>query len=44
VGALQVATDLLEHLVGGSAPDFRLRSGTQTFGDLNAHLDDVLGL
>ena len=44
VRALQVTADLLEHLVGGSAPDLGLRAGTKTLGDLDAHLDDVLGL
>ena len=44
VRALQMIADLVDHLLGGRAPDLGLRAGAETFGDLHAHLDDALGL
>ena len=42
--AAQVIADLIDDFFSGRAPDLRLRSGAETFGDLHAHLDDALGL
>ena len=42
--AVQVIADLVDHLFGRGAADFRLRAGAETFGDLHAHLHDALGL
>ena len=44
VRAGQMVADLVDHLLGGSAPDVGLRTRAETFGDLHAHLDDALGL
>ena len=44
VRALQMIADLVDHLLGGGAPDLRLRAGAEPLGDLHAHLDDALGL
>ena len=40
----QLVADLVNHFFGSGAPDFRLRTRTQTLGDLNPHLDDPMGL
>ncbi|MND89984.1 hypothetical protein D3C80_820600 [compost metagenome] len=44
VGAVEMIDDLVEAFFSGSAADFRLRAGAETFGDLHTHLDDTLGL
>ncbi len=44
VRAREMIADLVDHFLGGGAPDFGLRAGAETFGDLHAHLDDALGL
>ena len=44
VGARQVIADLVDHFLGGGAADLGLRAGAEAFGDLDAHLDDALGL
>ena len=44
VRAGEMVADLVDHLLGGGAPDLRLRAGAETFGHLHAHLDDALGL
>ena len=36
--------DLVDHFLGGRAADLGLRAGAETLGDLQAHLDDALGL
>ena len=40
----EMVADFVDRLFGGGAADFRLRAGAETFGDLQAHLDDALGL
>jgi hypothetical protein len=40
----QVVADLVDHLFGRGAPDFRLRPGAESLGHLHAHLDDALSL
>ena len=42
--AHHVVADFLDGLLGGGAPDFGLRSGPKALGDLQAKLDDALGL
>src|SRR6516165_970259 len=37
VGAREVVADLIDHLLGGCAPDLRVRPGAQPFGRRNAH-------
>ena len=44
VGAVQVVDDFIDALFGSSAADFRLRSGAETFGDVDAELDHPVGL
>ena len=44
VRAGEMIADLVDHLLGRGAPDVGLRAGAETFGDLDAHLDDALGL
>ena len=44
VGAGQVIADLVDDLFGRSAAHIGLRAGAQTFGCLDAHLDDPFGL
>ena len=44
VRAREMIADLVDHLLGGGAPDFGLRAGAEPLGDLHAHLDDALGL
>ena len=44
VRAGEVVADLVDHLLGGGAPDLGLRAGAEPFGHLHAHLDDALGL
>jgi hypothetical protein len=43
VRAGEMIDDLVDHLFGGRAADFRLRAGAEAFGDLEAELDDALG-
>ena len=40
----QMIADFIDHLLGGRAPDFGLRSRAKSFGDLHAHLDDAFRL
>ena len=44
VRAGEMIADLVDHLLGRGAADVRLRAGAEALGDLNAHLDDALGL
>ena len=39
----EMVADLVHHLLGGGAADFRLRAGAEALGHLHAHLDDALG-
>ena len=44
VGARELVADLVDHLLGGGAADFRLRAGAETLRHADAHLDDALRL
>lgn len=44
VGAVQVIDDLVDAFFSGSAADFRLGTGAETFGDVDAELDDPICL
>jgi len=43
VGAGQVVANLVDHLFGGGPTDIGLRTGAETSGRRDAHLDDVFG-
>lgn len=44
VGAVQVIDDLIDAFFSGGASDFRLGTGTETLGDVDAELDDPVCL
>ncbi len=39
----EMIADFLDRFLGGCAADFGMRTGAETFGYLQAHLDDALG-
>ncbi len=41
---LQVVADFLDHLLRRGSPDLGLRTGAETLGNRDAHLDDAFGL
>jgi hypothetical protein len=44
VGAVQVIDDLIDAFFSSGASDFRLGTGTETLGDVDAELDDPVCL
>ena len=44
VRAGEMIVDLVEAFLGRGTPDFRVRAGTESFGDRDAQLDDALRL